>query len=324
VLIQEYTKDLLPEYFRFVQGVVDSEDLPLNVSRETVQSNQIIARVKKILTSEVIKSLKDLSQKEPEEYHKFWEAHGKYIKEGIAIDHAGREELYSLLRFRTDRAPEAWTALKDYVERMPEAQKSIYFLLGDDERSILRSPHLDYFRKTGFEVLLLTDPIDSFMILGLLEFDGHPVQNIASPDLDLPQPAEETTGEENAAVPDDRLSRLVDRFKAQLGDRVTDVRLSTRLSDSVARLVDPEGSLNPEMQRVYRLLQKEFEAPKKVLELNPRHPLLVRLGALADQDTLAPLIVEQIYENALLIEGLHPDPAGMIERIQKIMEAALV
>ncbi|RPI34911.1 MAG: molecular chaperone HtpG [Chloroflexota bacterium] len=323
VLIREYTKDLLPEYFRFVQGVVDSEDLPLNVSREAIQSSAVMGRLKKILTSELVGALKNLAQKDAETYNGFWLEFGRYVKEGIATDHVEREKLYPLLRFRTNQAQDSWSSLADYIGRMKPNQTEIYYLLGDDERSVTRSPHLDYFQQRGYEVIVLTDPIDSFMVLGLTDYEGHKFRNAAASDLTLPEEEGEKPAEEAASIPENEFVSLVERFKNQLGERVTDVRATNRLSNSVARLVDPEGALNQEMQRVYRLVDRDFEAPKKVLELNPRHKILQQLKDMPPESELSKLVIEQIYESALLIEGLHPDPAGMIPRIQQLMEAAL-
>jgi molecular chaperone HtpG len=323
VLIQEYTKDLLPEYLRFVQGVVDSEDLPLNVSREAIQSNAIMARLKKILTAQLLNALKDLAKTKPEAYDRFWDEFGRYIKEGIATDHAEREKLLPLLRTRTIRYPDKWSSLDEYVGGMKPDQKSLYFLLGDDARSIQRSPHLDYFKRAGYDVMMFSDPIDSFMALGLATYEGFKFQNVSSADLELPDQPKEEGDEETPAIAGDDFEVLAQRFKEQLGERVTAVKSSSRLSDSVARLVDPEGILNQEMQRVYRMMDRDFEVPAKILELNPRHPILLHIKDLPSEDDLGKAIIEQIYESALLIEGLHPDPAGMIPRIQQLMQAAL-
>jgi HSP90 family molecular chaperone len=322
VLIREYTKDLLPEYFRFIQGVVDSEDLPLNVSREAIQSNAVMARLKKILTGQLINALKDLAKKEPEDYDRFWREFGRYIKEGIATDHAEREKLFPLLRFSTTRAPDQKTSLDEYVGGMKTDQKALYYLLGDDVRSIQRSPHLDYFKKVGYDVIMFNEPIDSFMVLGLTTYEGFKFQNAASADLELPEQGPEEQ-ENGPAVSGEDFEALAQRFKDQLGERVSEVKASSRLSDSVARLIDSEGFLNQEMQRVYRMMDREFDAPAKILELNPRHPILLRLKDLHTDEELSKDIIEQIYESALLIEGLHPDPAGMIPRIQQLMQAAL-
>ncbi len=324
ILIQEYTTDLLPPYFRFMQGVVDAEDLPLNVSRESVQATAMINRIKKILTNQVTKQLETMARKEPEQYEKFWLAFNPFIKEGIASENADRETLYPLIRFHTTTNSESWVSLSDYVERMKDDQDKIYYILGDDERSVARSPHLDYFDKHGYEVITLTDPMDSFMLLGLREYGDYQLQNVAAPDLELPA-AEAAPKDEPApeALPEKDFEKIVERFKWHLGERITEVRATDRLTDSVARLVDPEGSMDQEMQRVYRLVDKEYEIPKKVLELNPQHPILMKLHSLSGEDERNQTVIEQIYESALLIEGLHPDPASMLPRIQTLIENAL-
>jgi HSP90 family molecular chaperone len=325
VLIQEYTTDLLPQYYRFIQGVVDAEDIPLNVSRESVQATAVMARLKKIITSQVTNKLSELASKETDTYETFWERFGVFIKEGIAVEQVEkeRETLYPLLRFRTTTHPDQWVSLNDYVARLKLDQKKIYYILGDDARSAIRSPHLDYFQRHGYEVFILTDPVDSFMLLGLREFEGFKLQNVAAGDLEFPEGEEAEEAEPLESLPEDALSQLIERFKAQLGERVTDVRTTEVLSDSVARLVDPEGSLGQEMQRVYRMMDRDYEVPKKVLELNPRHPILTNLSATEEDSPVSQAVIEQIYESALLIEGLHPDPASMLPRIQKLMEAAL-
>jgi molecular chaperone HtpG len=323
VLIQEYCKDLLPEYCRFVQGVVDSEDLPLNISRETVQSNRIMAQLKKLVTSKVISALEELAQKETEAYAKFWGAYGPFIKQGVAIEQAEPESLYPLLRFHTTAKPDELSSLDDYVHRMQLDQKHIYYILGDDKHSVLYSPHLDVVRRYNYEVLLLTDPLDSFMLVRLNKYRDYPLTNVATADLELPASEAEESAEAAPALSKEDYGSLVERFKAQLGARVTGVRMTARLSDSPARLVDPEGTLNQEMQRVYRLLNKDFEVPQKVLELNPRHPILLRFKDVPEDSPLSALVIEQIYEDALLIEGLHPEPASMVSRIQKLIESAL-
>ncbi|MFN2195467.1 MAG: molecular chaperone HtpG [Anaerolineales bacterium] len=325
VLIQEYARDLLPEYLRFVQGVVDSEDIPLNVSRESVQSNPVMARIKKVLTGKVISILKEMALKERARYENFWQEFGIFIKEGIAstYDENERATLHPLLYFRTTRFPEQWSSLAEYVGRMKAGQKAIYYILGEDSHSVAYSPHLDYFRQQAYEVITLTEPIDSFMLLGLAEYEGFPLKNVASSDLELPEEGQEPENETPETVDEAQVQDLVERFEQVLGERVSDVRTTNRLSGSVARLVDPEGTMGQEMQRVYRLMGREYEVPKKVLEINAQHPLLVGLLQRDAADPLSHAIIEQVYESALLVEGLHPEPASMITRIQEIMEAAV-
>ena len=321
ILIDEYNKDLLPDYLRFVQGVVDSEDLPLNVSRETVQSVGLMPALKKIVTGQVMKELGNLARDDKEKYETFWQEFGVYLKQGIAANPMEAESIQPLLRFKTTLHPETWSSLENYAGRMKDDQKEIYYIVGDDPKSVLRSPHLDYFQSQNTEVLLLTDPMDSFMLMGLRKYKDLEFKNVAQAEIETPEKTEEKTEAEK--IPDDDFNTLIERFKGVLGERVTDVRASKRLSQSVARLVDPEGSLNPELQRVYKFLGQEYEIPKKILELNPSHAILKNLiGAEADPE-LGTQIIEQIYESALLVEGLHPDPSSMVPRIQQIIEAAL-
>jgi len=322
ILIDEYSKDLLPEYLRFIQGVVDSEDLPLNVSRETVQASGMMARLKKVLTGQVIKEFENLAKNDVEKYQVFWKEFGGFLKQGVATSQADAEKIYPLLRFKTNLHSEEWSSLDEYVGRMQAEQKLIYYIIGDDGKSVLRSPHLDYFQAQGLEVLLLTEPIDSFMLMGLRKYKDFELRNVAQADEGAAEKPKDEQ-DEKEKIDDADFGALVERFKQVLGERVVDVRGSSRLSQSVARLVDPEGSLNPEMQRVYKYLGKDFEVPKKIMELNPSHPILKNLLSLDSESDLQKLIIEQIYDSALLVEGLHPDPSSMASRIQELMQAAL-
>ncbi len=322
VLIQDYTKDLLPDYFRFIRGVVDSEDLPLNVSRESVQASPIIGKLKSTITKKILRELKSMA-KDAEVYTPFWESMGIFLKEGVATDPEQVEKLLPLLRFKTTTETEAWTSLADYVARMPEGQDVVYYILGDDAQSIQRSPHLDYFRKNGYEVLLFSDPVDPFMTQNALEFEGKAFKNVASADTELPEANADAAAEDTAnALEDASLAEVIARFKTHLGERVEDVRTTERLSDSPARLVDMEGAMNQEMQRMQRMMDKDYEVPKKILELNPSHAILKKVAELPASGELLSVMIDQVYENALLIEGLHPDPASMIARIQQLMQAA--
>lgn len=324
ILIQDYCKDLLPEYFNFIQGVVDSEDLPLNISRETVQSNRLMAQTKKLVTAKVIDALKSMAKDKTEDYAKFWKAFGHFLKQGIAIEQADAESLYPLLRFHTSLHLQEWSSLEDIVERMKPGQDKLYYILGEDDRSIAYNPHLDLFRKQNVEVIVLTDPMDSFMLLRLTKYKDFEIVNAAAANTELPKDDKAVEEAETASdINAGDLAALIQRFKTVLGDRVTDVRSTTHLTDSPARLVDPDGVPGQPLQRVYRLLGKEYEAPKKVLEINPHHPILARMSSLGAEDPRPAMVIEQLYEDALLVEGLHPDPAGMIGRIQDLMQKAL-
>ncbi len=321
VLIQEENKDLLPHYFRFIEGVVDSEDIPLNISRETVQSNAVMQRLKKTITSRVFRELNDLIEKEPEKYAKFWEEFGPFLKEGLATDFEGRDELLKLLRFNTTHNPEELSSLADYKSRMNDDQEEIYYVLAADREAALRSPHLDPLSARGLEVLLLTDVMDSFMLTNLREYEGKKLRNIDDANLELP--GETDQGED--MVSDEEFAQLSERIKAVLGDRITEVRASKVLRDSAARLVSAEDAPGREMHRIQQLLGQEVSMSPRMLELNRAHPLVAQLArrttANAD-DPVTAAIAEQLYDNALLLEGLHQNPTAMVSRIQALMEAA--
>jgi len=197
--------------------VVDTEDLPLNVSREAIQSNPVISRLKKILTSQVTNKLKDLATKEPEEYAKFWENFGPFIKEGISTEPLESDTLAPLVRFHTTTHTESWVSFDEYVERLTPGQDKIYYILGDDERSVARSPHLDFFRDNSYEVITLIDPMDSFMLMGLRKFGDYDLQNVAAADLELPAAgATPEDGSQPDELPEKDFKKVVKRFKKQL------------------------------------------------------------------------------------------------------------
>jgi molecular chaperone HtpG len=328
ILIQENFKELLPKYLRFVEGVVDSEDLPLNVSRETVQSTPLLAKIKSVLVRRLSSELGKMAEDDPDKYRTFWTEFGGFIKEGIATEPDSHGKFVDLLRFQSSYGQDAdeWVSLKQYADRMESNQSEIYYILGDDYEVISRSPHMEYFKKHDIEVLYMTDPMDSFLLVGLNEYNGKPLKNVDDAGLDLPDDGKSDEEKvKDAAISADEFEALVARFKEVLGDRVEDVRESKILTDSPCRLVNPPGAMNTGMQRVQRLLDKDYQIPKKILEIN-RHSELIgdishRLDTNAD-DALINLLVEQLFENALVEEGIHPNPADMIPRIQQLMAAA--
>ncbi|HOU13109.1 MAG TPA: molecular chaperone HtpG [Anaerolineae bacterium] len=326
ILIQENNKEMLPEYLRFIEGVVDSADIPLNVARESVQSTRTIGHIKKALRGRVLKTLKELGDEKPDDYKIFWEAFGPFIKEGVASDYGGRDDLLPLLRFPTSKSNGGLVALSEYVARMVEGQTDIYYILGDDLNSVARSPHLDAFKLRNLEVLYLVDPLDAFMVQGLREYEGKPLKNVDDPNLQLPgepAPPEAITAD---ALSPEVFGRLIVRFKSVLGARVSDVRESKVLKDSPCRLVSPDSGPEREMQRVRRLIEQDYQTPVKIIEINRGHPLIQNLAHLAETQFANPLIdatIEQLFENLLLLEGLHPNPAQMVPRIQDVLERAV-
>lgn len=322
VLIQEYSKDLLPQYLRFVDGVVDSEDLPLNVARESIQSNRVMAQLKRVITNKIVDALTTLGKDQPEKYIEFWKTYSRYIKEGIATDPEALTQLTPLLRFPSAKDPQKFNSLAEYTAASPSHQDKIYYLLGDDDRLLAASPHLEGFKAAGTDVLLMADPLDSFVLLKLTKFEGKELVNAAQEPAPAPA-GEKDTEESQKPIDTDRENQILEHFRSVLGDRVSAVRATDRLVESPARLVDADGALKPEIQRVYRLLNQAVDAQPKVLEVNLHHPLIQRLSDTSTESSVANMVIEQLYENALLMDGSLTDPAKMIARIQALMSAAL-
>ncbi len=326
ILIQEESRELLPEYLAFVEGVVDSEDIPLNISRETVQSNRILRAIQRALTNRVLKTLGELAEERPEDYATFWQAFGAFIKQGVTTEFTAREDLVSLLRFPSSKTDGDWTTLAAYTERMQVDQPAIYYLLGEGLGTVIQSPHLDYFKRHDLEVLYLTDPLDGVVMQSLREFEGHPLQNIDSADVQLPDIPEAPPEEEAAApVTEGAFDALLEHVRSALGERVADVRPSQLLRDSPCRLVSSESGMERDLQRMRRLLEEDFEIPPRILELNRNHPLVRNLAQRVQQgaaDEIVNAAIEQLFANQLLIEGLHPNPATMVPHIQTLLEAA--
>ena len=326
ILIQNNSKDLLPDHYRFVEGVVDSDDLPLNVSREMVQSNPVMRQLKRALTNRLNRAIKEMADEQPEKYVNFWEEFGVFIKEGVATDYTNQEELMGLLRFRSTKSDGKWISLAEYEGRMKADQAAIYFVLGEDLKSAARSPHLDYFRKHEIEVLYLVDPIDGWTMAMLREANGKPLRNIDDAGLELPQDETPTSDEDTPALEQSSFDKLVARAKQVLGEEVRDVQEGKQLVDSPVRLVSPADSMDRDLQRVLRLTEEGYETPKKILELNRRHPMILNLGKMVEGERDAALVdasLHQLFDNAMLLEGLHANPVDMVERIQLLMAEAV-
>ena len=332
VLIEEYNRELLPEYLSFVQGVVDSEDLPLSVSRESIQATRVMASLKKTVTRRVLNELKRMAKNDRDKYLKFFGEFGAFLKQGLVIEHDDRGDLEPLLYFQTtqDDDPNAFHSLDEVVERMSENQDDLYYVIADDYGSGSRSPHLDAFRQRGIEVLYFTHPVDAMLPMGLTEYKGRKLVSVDSSELDLDDvgKVDDEADTPDAPLESDSFAALQARVKARLGERVRDVRASKTLVGSPARLVSEDESGSRYMYRINRLLDKDYELPVKALELNPRHPLMHNLSGLihndetGGEDALVDAVVEQIFETALLQDGIHPDPSSMAARLTLLMQAA--
>ena len=328
VMIQEYNKDFLPNYLRFVDGVVDSEDLPLNVARESIQTTRAIKRIGLSLKGKFLGELERIADEDPDRYANFWGEFGMFLKEGIATEPGDADRLAKLLRFHStvSDGEKPTVSLVDYVGRMRDDQEHIYYILATDLQSVANSPHLDPFNARDIEVLYMTETVDSFLLMNLTEFDGRKLQNVDDAGLELPDLPDQDESETPAEQLDEERFELVkDRFAAILGERVVEVRESKVLRGHPVRLATPEGQLDRNVQRVYTLLEKDYDVPVKILELNRRHPLIHNLAGWIGEDSDAPIVeqvIEQLFESALLMDGIHPNPADMVGRIESLMEAA--
>lgn len=331
VLIDSENKDLLPNYLRFVKGVVESEDLPLNISRETLQENPLVAKIRDTLTKKLLKQFQDLGETNAEEYNTFWNAFGRILKEGHA-DFTHREQIHDLLRFNSaiHDDEKGLTSLAGYVERMPEAQSAIYYLSGPSREALQRDPRLELFRKKGVEVLYLSDIADEFVLGSAGTFREKQLVSAdqVSPD-DLKglgdTPEEEKKKDDEGGKEEVRdFETLIARFKEVLGDRVKDVKKSERLVDSPACLVGEEG-VSGHMDKMLRLMNKDASLPRKTLELNADHSLMRNLLAVIRRDENDPFInraCEQIFEGAMLVDGYLTDPHQLVERMHEILDEA--
>lgn len=325
VLIQEYCADLLPKWLEFVDGVVDSEDLPLNVSRETVQNNRLMRQLGKTIRKRVLRELRKLAKNDVEKYAQFWGEFGRALKEGVATDPAGKEDILPFLRYQSTASGDNLRSLDEYVENMGEGQEEIYYVLADNVEMARHSPHLDPFKARDIEVLYWADPLDAFIVSHIGDYKEKKLRNIDNADIELPDIEDENKDDGEDKIEETEFNSLVGRFVTTLGDRVVEVRTSKVLKDSPVRLVSPDDASNQEMERIYRFVNKDYEVPKKIMELNRNHALIADLAAMVTSEADAPLInlsIEQLYESALVQEGLHPNPAGMLPRIQQILEIA--
>ncbi|MGB1249375.1 MAG: molecular chaperone HtpG [Candidatus Promineifilaceae bacterium] len=324
VLIQEYCTDLLPDWLNFVDGVVDSEDLPLNVSRETVQNNRLMKQLGKVVRKRVIRTISQMSDKDPEKFEKFWKEYGRVLKEGLAVDAESKDQIVPLMHFVSSKSEGKLTSLKAYAERMPEEQEEIYYVVANGLGSAENSPHLDPLKAKDWEVLYFVDPIDSFITQGWSEFADMKLVNVEDADIELPEDDNEDNDEESAS--EAGLGLFVTRAGEQLGERVTEVKVSKVLRGSPVRLVMPEdGAGNANFDRIQKLMNQDYEVPARVMEVNKSHPIIVNIASTLESDDSAEIInltIEQLYESALVQEGLHPNPAAMLPRIQQLMEIA--
>jgi molecular chaperone HtpG len=319
VFIMDDAEQFLPLYLRFMKGVIDSNDLSLNVSREILQNNKTVQSLKTALTKRTLSLLEKMANKKPEQYQSFWDQFGQVLKEGPAEDREHQDKIANLLRFATtDTADKTQSvSLKTVQERMKEGQKAFYYLAAESHEAALASPHLEIFRKQGIEVLLLSDRVDEWLMSHLSEFNGLPFKDIAKGELDLEDILGSTESESESG--DEPLATVIEHFKTRLSDDVSSVRLSRRLTDSPACLVVNDGDMGAQMQRLLAAAGQTVPTSKPVLELNPDHPLVQQLNVetLSDEQTD---LLQVIYEQARLAggDGLK-DPSGYVAKLNRLL-----
>ncbi|HID97886.1 MAG TPA: molecular chaperone HtpG [Thermodesulfobacteriaceae bacterium] len=318
VQIMDHCDQLIPPYLRFVKGVVDSSDLPLNISRETLQNNPQVALIKKNITKKILRALEDMKKQEYENYVKFYGEFGKILKEGIHFDPVRKEALADLLLFEsTDTKPGEYTSLSQYADRMKEDQKEIYYVTGPSRTEIERSPYLEAFREKGYEVLIMTDQVDDLIMGDLLEYNGKKLKSVIKGDIDLKPEGrdQETAGKQ--------FKDLLEFIREHLKDEIKDVRFSGRLKEAPCCLVAEEGDMDIQMEKLLKSMGQKIPEARRILEINPGHRIVDAMDSLFRKDRQDPLLREYIdllYGQALLMEGSSPkDPAAFSKSVARLM-----
>jgi molecular chaperone HtpG len=321
VFIMDDAEQLMPQYLRFVRGVIDSADLPLNVSREILQHSKEIDGIKAGSVKKVLGLLEDMAENEPEKYATFWKEFGRVLKEGPGEDFGNREKIASLLRFASTHADtdEENVSLKDYIARMKDGQEAIYYVTADSFAAAQHSPHLEIFRKKGIEVLLLSDRVDEWLMGSLTEFEGKKLQSVAKGDLDLGK-LEDEADKEAQKQAEDEFKDLVEKVKTTLGEeKVREVRVTHRLTDSPACIVTGEHDMSANLERLLKAAGQKGTGAKPILEINPQHALVTRLKSETDETRFADW-ANLLFDQALLAEGGQlDDPASFVKRLNSLL-----
>ncbi len=327
VFVMDDCSDLVPRYLRFVRGVVDSEDLPLNVSREMLQDSTAVRVIKKQLTNHTLSLLEELRKDDAEGYNAFWASYGTVLKEGLHFAETERNRIAKLVQYQSSGS-EGWTTFEGYVSRMKPEQKAIYYAAGASRQLIERSPHLEGLRKRGYEVLLMTDPIDPFAISTLNEFEGKPIVNAMTDNLELADEAESPSEEDGGKKPDAAVERssLLEHMKSVLGEKVSEVRASKRLTDSPTCLLIADGGMAPHIEQMLRARKMDVPLAKRILEVNTGHPVVNNLDLAfqsgKDSDEVSSWI-RTLYDQALIAEGSPlDDPADFARRLTLLVQKA--
>jgi len=327
IFIMDNCEALLPRYLRFVKGVVESNDLPLNVSREILQEDAIIKQIEKSVTTKILSELKTMMKKSEEDYLSFYREFGKVLKEGIEVDQANKDKIKELLLFESNKTePGKYVSLKEYTERMVLDQKEIYYITGTSRAAVENSPHLEVFKKKEIEVLFMIEPVDEFILAGFGEYDGKKLKSIAQGDIDLGSEEEKKLADEQKKEVSGKYKKLIKKVQDSLKEDVKEVRLSDRLTDSASCLVTDEGDMNPQMERIFAAMNQPVPETKRILELNPNHPVIETMNELFTankKDSKIADYSELLYDQALLTEGIAvKNPARFAQLISDLMVQA--
>jgi molecular chaperone HtpG len=321
VMIMERCEDMLPRYLRFIKGVVDSSDLPLNISRQRLQQDQHVTRIRQWLTKRVLETLHGMHAHDPENYVKFWQQFGRSLKEGVSSDYENRETIVSLLLFKSSYDPENLTTLKDYVSRMPLEQTDIFYLIGTSRRAVENSPHLEALKVKGYEVLYLLEPVDELVVQHLTDFQGKRLKSVGKGTVRLGNEEEKKQAEEALKKTSETFAPLLELLEQKLEKYVKEVRLSSRLTASPVCLVGADLDFSPQMERL--LNQGNGHRQRRIMEINPTHPILFRLYGRFQNDKDDPLIgdyAELLFGYGLLAEGSElSDPIAFNQQLSKLM-----
>ncbi|MFM8500718.1 MAG: molecular chaperone HtpG, partial [Fluviibacter sp.] len=321
VFIMDDAEQLMPTYMRFVRGVVDVADLPLNVSREILQESKDIEQIRSGCTKRVLGLLEELADNNAEKYTTFWNQFGQLLKEGVGEDHANQARIAKLLRFATTNtdSPEQSVSLAEYVSRMKSGQDKIYYVTAETFQGAKNSPHLEIFRKKGIEVLLLSDRVDEWLVSHLRDFDGKTLQSVAKGGLDLGD-LEDASEKQARAAAETSAKDLVERLQKALGEKLKEVRVTHRLTDSPACLVADEHDPGANLQHMLKMMGQNAPEIKPILEINPQHPMLKKMELLPNEGGHFDDYASVLFDEALLAEGGQiEDPAGFVRKINRLM-----
>ena len=320
IFIMEATEKLMPQYLRFIKGVIDSSDLPLNVSREILQDSRQVESIKNGTVKKILSSLEDMAAKKPEEYKKFWNEFGRVLKEGPAEDFGNKEKIANLLRFSStyDETDEQSVSLAEYVKRMKPEQENIYFITADSFSAAKNSPHLEIFKKKKIEVLILGDRVDEWMVSSLTDFDGKKLQSIAKGDLDLGKLEGDSEKEEKKKI-EEKAKTLVEKIQKSLGEKVKEVKVTHRLTDSPSCLVVGEHDISGNLERILKAAGQDTPDVKPILEINPTHSLIEKLELFKSGDDFD-RYTSVIFDQAVLAEGGQlSDPVNYVKNINELL-----